>query len=315
LVKAIPNSIKHSIAVGIGLLIALIGLEYGGLVVDHPSTLINLGDFANPAVIITLVGIVVMAVLMTLNVPGAILWGLLVAALVGLPLGVVEYHGTVSLPPPLKPTLFKLDIIGAFETGLVPIIFVFFFLDLFDTVGTLIGVSAQAGFLKEGKLPRTNRAMLADSIATLTGACMGTSTVTSYIESTTGISQGARTGFANLITAIFFLLALFFNPLAEMIGGTYQNTMHPVIAPALIVVGYMMMRSVVHINWEEITEAIPAFLTIIIMPFTFSITEGISFGFISYSLLKTIKGQARQVHWVIHLFALLFVLRYVFLST
>lgn len=314
MVNAIPDSLKHGIAVGIGLLIALIGFEYGGVVVAHPATLITLGKLSNPAVIITVIGVIVISVLMVLRVPGAILWGLLVAALVAIPLDVVHYHGIVSLPPTLEPTLFKLDILGALKTGLVPIIFIFFFLDLFDTMGTLVGVTTQAGFLKDGKLPRANRAMLADSIATISGALLGTSTVTSYIESTTGISQGARTGFANFVTALLFLLALFFYPLAEMVGGTYQAGLHPVIAPALIVVGYLMMRSVVFIKWDDVSEAIPAFLTIVIMPFTFSITEGIAFGFISYSILKLVNGRGKEVHWVIYLFSLLFILRYIFLA-
>lgn len=314
LVKAIPDSLKHSIAVGIGLLIAIIGMEYGGLIVDNPATFIGLGDLSSPAVIITIVGLVVTAILMARKIPGAILWGLLVAAVVAVMFDVVEYQGVFSMPPSIEPTFLKLDLAGTLKTGIIPIIFVFFFLDLFDTMGTLVGVSTQAGFFKDGNLPRANRAMLADSIATITGAALGTSTVTSYIESTTGIAQGARTGFANVVTAILFLLALFVNPLAQMIGGTYQGSMHPVIAPALIIVGYFMMRSVVHINWEKITEAIPAFLTMIIMPFTFSITEGIAFGFISYAFLKLVSGEARQVHWIIYLFAILFIIRYIFLA-
>jgi AGZA family xanthine/uracil permease-like MFS transporter len=313
LVNAVPNSLKHGIAAGIGLLIALIGMEYGGIVVSHPATYITLGKLTSPAVLVTIIGILSTLILMQLRVPGAILWGLLVATLTGLVAGVVTYHGVVSLPPAIQPTFLKLDISGALKTGLIPIIFIFFFLDIFDTMGTLIGVSAQAGFIKDGKLPRTNQAMLADALATVTGTLLGTSTVTSYIESTTGIAQGARTGLANLVTALLFILALFFNPLAEMIGGTYGTGLHPVIAPALIVVGYLMMKSVVHINWDDSAESIPAFLAIIIMPFTFSITEGIAFGFISYTLLKLVNGQGRQVHWFMYVMAMLFIVRYIFI--
>ena len=206
-------------------------------------------------------------------------------------------------------------------------IFVFFFLDLFDTMGTLIGVGSQAGFLKNGKLPRANQAMFADAVGTVSGALLGTSTVTSYIESATGIAQGARTGLANVFTSLFFLAALFFSPLAAMVGGEYILTiteaavggqsisrellLRPVIAPPLILVGYLMMKCVRSISWDDITEAIPAFLTIILMSMTLSITEGIAFGFISYSLLKLATGKGRQVHWLIYMFSVLFVIKYI----
>lgn len=313
LVSAVPDSIKNAIAVGIGLLITLIGLEYGGLVVDNPGVLVGLGNLTSPPVLCVLVGLVATSVLLALRIPGSILIGIVITAVVGLPLGVVKYHGLFSRPPSLKPTLFQLDIAGALQTGLITVIFVFFFLDLFDTVGTLIGVSEPAGFIKKGRLPRANQAMLADAFGTVSGALLGTSTVTSYIESATGIAQGARTGLANIFTSFFFLLALFFSPLAEMFGGEYVHngqTFHPVIAPPLIIVGYLMMKGVTRIPWDDITEAIPAFLTLVIMPMTVSITEGIAFGFISYSLLKLITGRRKEVHWVIYLFAALFIVRY-----
>ncbi|RLE08906.1 MAG: NCS2 family permease [Candidatus Aminicenantes bacterium] len=313
LVAAVPDSLKNAIAVGIGLLITLVGLEYGGLVVDSPGVLVGLGDLTSRPVICVLAGLVVTSILLALRVPGSILIGIVVTALVGLPLGVVKYHGVFSPPPSLKPTLFQLDIAGAWQSGLITVIFVFFFLDLFDTVGTLIGVSEPAGFIKQGRLPRANQAMLADAFGTVSGALLGTSTVTSYIESATGIAQGARTGLANIFTSFFFLVALFFSPLAEMFGGEYignGQTLHPVIAPPLIIVGYLMMKGVARIPWDDITEAIPAFLTLVIMPMTVSITEGIAFGFISYSLLKLLTGRGKQVHWVIYLFTVLFIVRY-----
>jgi len=313
LVSAVPDSLKHAIAVGIGLLIAMIGLEYGGLVVDTPGVLVGLGDLTSRPVVLVLFGVALTAVLMALRVPGAILIGILATALLGIPLGVVKYHGVISSPPSVLPTLFKLDILGALKTGLITVIFIFFFLDLFDTMGTLIGVSEPAGFIKKGRLPRANQAMLSDAIGTVGGAFLGTSTVTSYIESATGIAQGARTGLANIFTSLLFIVALFFSPLAEMIGGESLHNglvLHPVVAPPLIIVGYLMMRCVTFIKWEDLTEAIPAFLTIIIMPMTFSITEGIAFGFISYSLLKLVTGKGREVHWLIYLFAFLFIIRY-----
>jgi AGZA family xanthine/uracil permease-like MFS transporter len=314
LVEAVPDALKHAIAVGIGLLIALIGLEYGGLVVSNPGTYIGLGELTSRPVLLVLFGVLLSIVLMTLRVPGAILLGIIATALLGIPLGIVQYHGLVAAPPSLAPTLFKLDILGAFKTGFFTIIFVFFFLDMFDCVGTLIGVSSPAGFLKNGKLPRANKAVLADAIGTAEGALFGTSTVSSYIESATGIAQGARTGLANVFTALLFVAALFFSPLAEMIGGEFkfkELILHPIIAPPLIIVGYLMMKSVTQINWDDMTEAIPAFLTIVIMPLSVSITEGIAFGFITFSLLKLVSKKGKQVHWLVYLFSVLFIIRYI----
>lgn len=314
LVAAVPDALKNSIAVGIGLLIAFIGLEYGGVIVDTPGVLVGLGDLTSRPVLLVLAGVLLTAVFMAVRVPGAILLGILATALLGIPLGIVKFHGIVSPPPSLLPTLFQLDIAGALKAGVLTVIFVFFFLDVFDCVGTLIGVSGPAGFLKDGKLPRADRAMLADAIGTTEGALLGTSTVSSYIESSTGIAQGARTGLASVFTAVFLLASLFFYPLAQMVGGEYHFrglVLRPVVAPPLIIVGYLMMRCVTRIDWDDLTEAIPAFLSIIIMPLTLSITEGIAFGFISYSVLKLAAGKGRQVHWLIYAFAALSILRYV----
>jgi AGZA family xanthine/uracil permease-like MFS transporter len=314
LVAAIPDGLKHAMAVGIGLLIALIGLEYGGIVISAPGTYVGVGDLSSRPVVLVLFGVVLSAVLMALRVPGAILLGILATALLGIPLGIVNFHGLVSAPPSLAPTFLKLDILGAFRSGVLTVIFVFFFLDMFDCVGTLIGVTSSAGFMKDGKLPRANQAIMADALGTVEGALLGTSTVSSYIESATGIAQGARTGLASVFTSLLFIAALFFSPLAEMISGTFKFkdlTLHPVIAPPLIIVGYLMMKSVTKINWDDLTEAIPCFLTIVIMPLTVSITEGISFGFVSYSILKLASRQGKKVHWLVYLFSLLFILRYI----
>jgi len=314
LIASVPDSLKHAIAVGIGLLIALIGLEYGGLVVDAPDVLVGIGDLTSKPVVLVLFGLVLTSVLMVLRVRGAILLGILATVFLGIPLGVVNYQGILAAPPSVLPTLFKLDIVGALKTGAFTVIFIFFFLDLFDTMGTLIGVSESAGFLKNGKLPRANQAMFSDAVGTVSGALLGTSTVTSYIESATGIAQGARTGLANVFTSFLFLVALFFSPLAEMIGGEYAYkglTLHPVIAPPLIIVGLLTMKCVTRINWEDLTEAIPAFLTIIIIPLTLSITEGIAFGFISYSFLKLVSRRGKEVHWIVYLFSALFIIRYI----
>jgi len=313
LVDIVPESLKQAIAAGIGLLIGLVGLEYAGIVVATPGVLVGLGRLGSRPVLVSLFGLVVMAILLTRRIPGALLWGILSSALLGLVLGVVKFQGLFSAPPSLSPTVFKLDIAGALRGGLIPIIFVFFFLDVFDTVGTLVGVCSPAGFFKNKKLPRANEAMLADAIGSVTGTLLGTSTVSSYVESSTGIAQGARTGLANVFTSLFFLAALFLNPLAEMIGGSYVDNgqvLRPVVAPALIIVGFMMIKTVARIDWEDITEAIPAFLTLVVTPLTVSITDGLAFGFISYSLLKIFKGQGRKVHWLVYLIAVLLLARY-----
>jgi len=312
-VEAVPMALKFGIAVGIGLLIALIGLQYGGIVVDTPGVLVGLGDLGSRPALLVLFGLALTAVLMARRVPGAILIGILATALAGIPLGVVRYQGLVAPVPSLAPTFLKLDIGGAFRSGLLSVVFIFFFLDVFDAVGTLIGVGSSGGFLRDGKLPRADKAMMADAVGTVGGVLLGTSTVSSYIESVTGIAQGARTGLANVMTSALFLVALFFSPLARMISGDYVHngaTLHPVIAPPLILVGYMMMKCVTRIEWDDLTEAIPAFLSIVIMPLTLSITEGISFGFIAYALLKLVTGKGRRVHWLVYVFAALFVVRY-----
>ena len=313
-VEAVPMCLKFGIAVGIGLLIALIGLQYGGIVVDTPGVMVGIGDLTSKPVVLALLGLALTAVLMARKVPGAILIGILATAVAGVPLGIVKFHGLLAPVPSLAPTFLKLDIAGAFRSGWLSVVFIFFFLDVFDAVGTLIGVGSSGGFLKDGKLPRANQAMLADAVGTVGGVVLGTSTVSSYIESVTGIAQGARTGLANVMTSFLFLVALFFSPLAEMISGEFRfkgMTLHPVIAPPLIIVGYMMMKCVTRIDWEDLTEAVPAFLSIAIMPLTVSITEGISFGFISYSLLKLVTGKGKQVHWLIYVFSVLFIIRYI----
>ncbi|MFQ5846108.1 MAG: NCS2 family permease [Candidatus Methylomirabilales bacterium] len=314
-IHAVPDSLKQAIAVGIGLLIALVGLEWSGIVVDAPGTLVGLGNLKNPPVLLALFGIGTISVLLVLGVKGAILWGMGASTLVGLAAGLIRYQGLVSLPPSLAPTFLQLDIAGAFQLGLVTVIFVFFLLDLFDTVGTLIGVSQQAGFLKDGTLPRAKGALLADAMGTVGGGLLGTSTVTSYIESAAGVAAGGRSGLANIVTAALFLASLFFFPLVRMVGGGHQTpagtVLYPVTAPALILVGSMMVKNVREIPWSDYSEAIPAFLTMIMMPLTFSITEGIAFGFIAFVFLKIVSRQWHRIPWPLYLFAALFLVRYV----
>jgi adenine/guanine/hypoxanthine permease len=317
LITAIPESLKHGIAVGIGLLVALIGLQWGGLVVDAPGTLVTLGRLSAPPALLTIFGLLVIGVCMARRIPGALLIGMFASTIAGFATGLVEYHGIVSRPPSLSPTLFALDVRGAMSASMMPVVFVFFFLALFDSVGTLVGVASRAGLMRDGTLPRARQALLADAFGTIAGAVLGTSTVTAYIESSTGVSAGGRTGLANMVTAVLFLLSLFCFPLVRMIGGGYPVggglVLYPVIAPALVLVGTMMMAAVRDIAWDDPTEAIPAFLTIVMMPLTVSITDGIAFGFIAYSVLKLTTGRGREAHWLVHLCAVLFLVRYTWL--
>jgi AGZA family xanthine/uracil permease-like MFS transporter len=318
LILAIPDALKHGIAVGIGLLVALIGLQWGGIIVASPGTLVTLGSLHSPAALLTLFGLAVTGSLMARGVRGALLWGILASTIVGLAAGLVRYQGFVGAPPSLAPTFLQLDVRGVFTPAMIAVVFVFFFLALFDSVGTLVGVASQAGLMRGGVLPRAREALLADAAGTVIGAGLGTSTVTAYVESSTGVAAGGRTGLANVVTAFLFLLSLFLFPLVRMIGGGYPvaegRVLYPVVAPALILVGTLMMRGVREIAWDDSTEAIPAFLTIVLMPLSVSITDGIAFGFISYSVLKLAAGRALEVHWLVYLFAVLFLARYAFLG-
>ena len=314
LVQAIPDSLKRGIAVGIGLLITLVGLEWSGLLAANPATLVTLGNLHQPAVWMSAAGIVVTCVLLVRRSRGAILAGILTSTLLGLVFGIVRFHGLVSAPPSLAPIAFKLDIIGALKLGAVPVIFIFFFLDLFDSIGSLIGIAEQGGFMRSGQLPRAREALLADAIGTSVSGLLGNSPVVSYIESAAGVAEGGKTGFANIVTGLLMLSGLFFSPLAQMIGEGYKSpsglTLYPPVAPALIVVGAFMMRNVGRIEWNDPLEYLPAFITITFIPFTFSITDGIAFGFISYVLLSFVSGRYRKLHWLMVLFSALFVVRY-----
>ncbi|MFQ6617252.1 MAG: NCS2 family permease [Fidelibacterota bacterium] len=318
IMEIIPESLRSAIAVGIGLLIAMVGFQWSGLIVDSPGTLVMLGDLKSLPVILAVIGFVVIIVLHVLGTRGAILIGIGITTILGLAFGLLNFMGILGLPPSISPTLFKLDIKGVFsQPDFLTVIFIFLFLDLFDTVGTLIGVTKQAGLMKNGKLPRARGALLSDAIGTVAGASLGTSTITSYIESAAGVAAGGRTGLANLVTGSLFILSLFFYPLVKTVGQEYITAggakLYPAIAPALIFVGSIMMRNVKDINWESSLDAIPAFLTIIIMPITFSITEGIAFGFILSSLLFIVKGRMREINWMVHAISILFILRYIFL--
>jgi len=319
IINAIPDSLKHAIAVGIGLMITLVGLEWSGLVVDHPVLLVSLGDLSERTTQLALLGLVITAILLIRRIRGAMLIGILTTTLIGVISGQIPFAGIISSPPSIQPTLFKLDILGALQFDLIVIVFTFLILDLFDTIGTLIGVASEADLLKNGKLPRAKKALLSDAIGTVIGAICGTSTVTCYVESAAGVASGARTGLANVFTAMLFIVALFFYPLIQTIGGGVdvgEGVRHyPAIAPILILVGTYMIKGVIKIPWDDLSESIPAFITIIFIPFSFRITEGIAFGFISYVLLKLFAGKAREVPTLLYIFAVIFILRYIFIGS
>lgn len=319
LIDIIPASIRYATACGIGLLIAFVGLIDAGFVVGHPSTLVTLGDIISPPAIVAVLGLVITGALLVKKIRGAVLWGMLITAVAGIFLGVVKFQGVVSMPPSIAPTFMKLDVKGALNLGLVSIIFIFLFMDLFDTVGTLAGVGEMAGFMKNGKLPRAGKAMLTDALGTCVGAACGTPTVTAYIESASGIAGGGRSGLTSVVTGAAFLGALFFFPLIKMIGGGYQAAngvlLRPVTSPALIIVGSMMLHSVTKIDWKDYSESIPAFIVIIMMPLTFSIATGIAMGFVSYAALKLLSGRGKEVSWLVYLLASLFILRFVYLKS
>ncbi|MGE3969362.1 MAG: NCS2 family permease, partial [Dongiaceae bacterium] len=289
IVNAIPMSLKMAISAGIGLFLGIIGLQAAGIIVDHPATLVTLGDLAAWPPILAAIGFVLMAALDSRRIPGAIIISILVVTAIGVALGVSPTGGLFSMPPSIAPTFLEMDIAGALDIGLAAIIFAFLFVDLFDNTGTLIGVAHRAGLLdKDGKLPRIGRALTVDSTAAMVGAALGTSTTTSYIESAAGVKAGGRTGLTAVVVAILFLAALFLAPLAGMIPA-YAT------APALLFVACMMTRGLTEIDWEDVTEYAPAVVTALAMPFTFSIANGIAFGFITYAAVKLLSGRWQQI--------------------
>jgi AGZA family xanthine/uracil permease-like MFS transporter len=295
LMDALSPSLKNGVAAGIGLFIAFIGLQNGGLIVRSPGTLVQMNPaFLGPEVLIFLFGLFLTATLFARRVRGAILWGILGAAAAAILAGQTRMTFPVSAPPSVGPVFMQMDVAGVCRhfVSLLPLIVIFSFMDIFDTVGTLVGVAGQAGFIKDNRLPRADRAMMADGVGTSIGAILGTSTVTSYIESTTGVEYGGRTGLTACFVALFFLLALFFSPLVAVVTACKSVT-----APALVIVGAMMMRSVLAIDWRDYSECVPAFLIMIGIPLTYSIADGLALGFVSYPLIKLCSGRIRETGW------------------
>jgi AGZA family xanthine/uracil permease-like MFS transporter len=329
---AISPSLKNSIAAGIGLFIAFIGLQNAGLVVKDPGTAVKLNPhFASPDLLVFFFGLLLAGVLRARRLRGSILWAVLGAAALAAGMRLLIPHlpaavsgskavtesmlmtrfaiadRIVALPPSLAPTFMKIDVVRALNAAMWPFIVIYLFMDVFDTIGTLIGVGEQAGFMKDNRLPRAREAMLADQAGTLIGSVLGTSTVTSYIESAAGVEAGGRTGLTSLTTAALFLLALFFSPLVSMIGS-YA----PITAPALVLVGAMMAQNARKIEWEDITESLPAFLTMLGIPLTYSISDGLALGFISYPIVKAAGGRGRTVNPVVYVLGALLVLYFAF---
>ena len=307
IINSIPRSLKISISAGIGLFLAIIGLTNAGIVIDDQATLVTLGDLGDPEVLLACAGFLLILVLSARRVPGAIIVSILGVTVLGISLGVSDAGGVFSMPPSIAPTFMQMDIMGAMEVGLITIIFVFLFVDLFDTAGTLVGVAHRGGLLDgDGRVPGLKKMLMADSSATIVGAAMGTSTTTSYIESAAGISAGGRTGLTAVVVAILFLLCLFLSPLA----GTVPDY---ATAPALVFVACLMARGMAEIDWDDITEVGPAVITAITMPLTFSIANGIGLGFISFVVVKLLSGKASEVNPAIAVLAVLFAVKFAFL--
>ncbi|HSW93081.1 MAG TPA: NCS2 family permease [Gammaproteobacteria bacterium] len=306
MINSIPKSLKLGIAGGIGLFLAIIGFKSAGLITASPATLVTLGNLQDPTVLLAILGFFLMTGLDALGVTGSVILAILIVTGLSIALGYSRFQGVVSMPPDLLPTLLQMDIKGAMSMGLVTIVFAFLLVDLFDNTGTLIAIAWRAGFIdSRGKLPRIGRVLLADSSAAVFGAMLGTSTTTSYVESSVGVKMGGRTGLMAITVGLLFLVALFFAPLAASIPK-YAT------APALIYVACMMARAFTEIEWEDVTEYVPAMLTAIAMPLTYSIAEGISFGFISYAAIKLLSGRWRDLNAPLVILALAFVAKYAF---
>jgi adenine/guanine/hypoxanthine permease len=333
--NSVSPSMKNGIAAGIGLFIAFIGLQQAGIIIKDPASAVKLNThFTSPDSIVFFVGLLTTAILHARRVRGSILWGIIVATALACLLKIAlqqmpyaffaaqdvnqsmlstrfEFAKALIAPPPsLAPTFLQMNVTHALTAKMLPFVFVFLFMLTFDAIGTLIGVCEQAGFMRDNKLPRAKQAMVSDAIGTVAGAALGTSTVTSFIESAAGVEAGGRTGLTGLVVAALFLVALFFSPLIAMIGG-YP----PITAPALAIVGAMMMQNVSKIEWKDYTESIPAFLIIIGIPLSYSIADGLALGFISYAIIKAFSGRSRQISWLTYLLAIVLVLYFVFVRS
>jgi len=312
LINAIPVELKLAVGAGIGLFITFIGLQNSQIIVDNPATLVHIGDLTNPSTLLAIFGIFITIILMVRGIHGGVFYGMIITAVVGMIFGVIDTPSkVVSDIPSIEPTfgaLFSaLGDPGFYTQSMLVVILTFLFVDFFDNAGTLVAVANQAGLMKDNKLPRAGKALFADSIASMVGSIFGTSTTTSYIESSAGVAAGARTGFAAVVTAGFFLLSLFFFPLLEVVTSA-------VTTPALVVVGILMVSSLGKIDWTKFEVAVPAFLTIIAMPLTYSIATGIAVGFIFYPIVMIVKGRIKDINPIMYVFFVIFALYFIFLQ-
>jgi AGZA family xanthine/uracil permease-like MFS transporter len=307
IVNGIPHSIRTAITVGIGLFLGLIALKNAGIVVANPATMVGIGDLHQPPAILAAFGFFLIVTLDQLKIKGAILIGILAVTVLSFYFGGNSFHGIVSLPPSIDPTLFKLDIMGALSVGILNVVLVFFLVELFDATGTLMGVASRAGLLVNGKMERLNKALLADSTAIVAGSFLGTSSTTAYIESAAGVQAGGRTGLTAVAVAVLFLACLFIAPLAGAVPA-YAT------APALFYVACLMLRELVEIDWTDTTESVPAAITAVFMPFTYSIAQGVAFGFISYAALKLFTGRGKEVKSIVWIIAAVFLFKIVYLG-
>lgn len=305
IVDGIPHSIRIAITVGIGLFLAIISLKNAGIVAASPATFVTMGDLHKPSVLLAVIGFFAVAALSVLEVKGALLLGILGVTALSFFFAGNAISSLVSLPPSISPTLFALDIPGALNAGILNVVLVFFLVELFDATGTLMGVARRAGLLKDGKMERLNKALLADSTSIFIGSMLGTSSSTAYLESASGVQEGGRTGLTAVTVAGLFLACLFLSPLAGSVPA-YAT------APALFYVACLMLRDLTELDWEDVTEVIPASVTALMMPFTYSIANGVAFGFISYAGLKLLTGRAREVKWIVWLIAAVFVFKYAY---
>ncbi|MFK4391394.1 AGZA family xanthine/uracil permease-like MFS transporter [Peribacillus frigoritolerans] len=308
IIDAIPNSLKYGITSGIGLFIAFIGLKNAGIIVPNESTMVTLGDLHQPGTVLALAGLFITLIFMARNIKGAIFIGMIVTAIIAYFIGLLDFDGVLSVPP--TPVFFDIDIAGVFTNSLYSIVFAFLLVTIFDTTGTLIGVTEQAGLTKDGKIPRAKKAFLGDAIATTVGSMFGTSPSTAYVESSTGVAAGGRTGLTATVVAILFAVSIFFSPLISAISSVQAIT-----APVLIIVGCFMMEGLAKVNWKVFDESFPAFAIILTMPLTSSISTGIAIGFITYPLMKVFSGKGKSVHPLIYIFGLIFLVQLIFFPT
>ena len=307
IIAGIPQSLRYAITVGIGLFLALIALKSAGIVVGSKATLVTLGDLHQPSVILAVLGFLLMVALDKLRVRGAILIGIVAVTIASFFFAGNEFRGIFSAPPSIEPTFLKLDIMTALTKGLLNVVLVFFLVELFDATGTLMGVARRAGLLVPGRMDRLNKSLFADSAAIFAGSLLGTSSTTAYVESASGVQAGGRTGLTALTVSVLFLAALFIAPLAGAVPA-YAT------APALFFVGCLMMRDLTELEWEDSTEVIPAAVTALMMPFTYSIANGLAFGFITYAAIKLLTGRVREVHWMVWVIAAVFLFKFFYVG-